>query len=152
MPSPHDQAPTFFLDRDLGRYTVANALRKANAKVETHADHFPPDVSDEIWLKEVGRRGWVVLSKDRHILTRVVEITALVEAGVHAFILRQSRNQELTGDEMGQAFCGALPHMTRLVAQHTPPFLGRVTPTGKVAGIEGYKSLIKRLPHQPPTQ
>jgi len=54
----------FFIDRSLGRKYVAGALRTAGAKVEVHDDHFPQTTPDVEWLAEVGRRGWVVLSKD----------------------------------------------------------------------------------------
>ena len=48
------ESPTFFLDRSLGRKTVAEALRAAGAKVEMHDDHFAQDATDETWLKTVG--------------------------------------------------------------------------------------------------
>jgi hypothetical protein len=31
--------------------------------VEIHDDHFPSDAKDEVWLAEVGIRGWIVLTK-----------------------------------------------------------------------------------------
>jgi hypothetical protein len=49
---------TFFLDHQIGRYQVAEALRAAGAVVEVHLDHFPGDTPDMDWLPEVGRRGW----------------------------------------------------------------------------------------------
>lgn len=49
---PND--PTFFLDKCLGNYNVAAALREAGAAVEIHADHFDQDTLDADWLPEVG--------------------------------------------------------------------------------------------------
>jgi len=66
LPKP-PEVVTFFLDRTLGKKIVASALRRAGVKVETHDDHFPPDAKDPEWLKEVGAKGWVVLTNDRHI-------------------------------------------------------------------------------------
>ncbi|NOZ40641.1 MAG: hypothetical protein GXP24_10510 [Planctomycetes bacterium] len=93
---------TFFLDRDLGRFDVANALRGLGANVEIHSDHFPPASPDTEWLPEVGKRGWIVLTRDRHILTRSLEIIALLRANTHAFILK-NRN-EMTGEVDPSAF------------------------------------------------
>jgi PIN like domain len=45
----------------------AGALRVAGAQIEVHDDHFPQDAPDELWLPEVGRRGWAVLTKDDRI-------------------------------------------------------------------------------------
>lgn len=68
---------TFFIDRSLGKYTVANALRANGANVEIHDDRFPVDAPDVVWLNEIGRFGWIVLSKDERIRRRSHEITAL---------------------------------------------------------------------------
>jgi hypothetical protein len=46
---------------------------------------------------------------------------------------------------MAAAFVNAYPHMCRLIKSHSPPFLARVTKTGAVQEIEGYKQLQLRL-------
>jgi len=60
----------FFLDRSLGKHIVADALRQAGAEVQLHDDYFSQDARDEEWLQEVGRRGWIVLTKDDRIRCR----------------------------------------------------------------------------------
>jgi hypothetical protein len=124
------EALVFFIDRSLGRKIVAQALREAGETVEIHDDHFPPDAKDEVWLVEVGRRGWIVLTKDDRIRYRVSERTALASARVKAFVLVSS---QLQGVEMAAAFVKALPRIKRLIAHHAPPFIGRVSRSGKVS-------------------
>ena len=46
---------------------------------------------------------------------------------------------------MAAAFVNAYPHMCRLIRSHAPPFLARVTRSGDVKEIEGYKQLQQRL-------
>lgn len=58
---------TLFLDYQLGRYTVADKLRAAGARVEAHIDHFPQAAPDTEWIPEVGRRGWVLITRDKNI-------------------------------------------------------------------------------------
>lgn len=58
---------TFFLDHQIGRYIVAKMLRAAGPRVEVHLDHFPGNTPDHGWIPEVGRRGWVLITKDQHI-------------------------------------------------------------------------------------
>jgi hypothetical protein len=58
----------FFVDRSLGRHVIPDALRAAGVQVELHDDHFPQDAQDQIWLAEAGKRGWIVLTKDKHLL------------------------------------------------------------------------------------
>ena len=112
--------------------------------VEIHADHFDAQTPDAEWLPEVGHRGWVVLTRDRHILTRTLEVIALLRANTHAFVLKS--RSELTGAEMAAAFKFAYRDMCHLIDKHEPPFLARVTATGHVAEIEGYKQIVDRIP------
>ena len=114
----------FFLDRSLGKFKVAEALRSAGVLVRVHSDHFREDEKDEVWLHDVGRRGWVVLAKDQAIRYNAIERRALLSGGVRAFILTSGG---LTGDEMAAIFQNALPKMSRLLRKHQGPFIARVT-------------------------
>jgi hypothetical protein len=64
---------TFFLDHQIGRYVVAEALRAAGARIEVHLDHFPGDKPDAEWIPEVGGRGWVLITKDQEIRRNPLE-------------------------------------------------------------------------------
>ncbi len=101
---------TFFLDRALGRKKVAAALREIGVNVEVHEDHYAPDARDQDWLEDVGKKGWVVLTKDRHIRYRVLEKEALMKARVAVFVLTSGN---LTGEEMAQAFVTAMPQINK---------------------------------------
>lgn len=46
----------FFLDRNLGKHLIANALREAGHRVEIHDDHLPIDAPDEDWIALVGQQ------------------------------------------------------------------------------------------------
>jgi hypothetical protein len=86
-PTPRSSPFVFFLDENLGNRIVALALQGAGALVETHTAHFRPGTRDAQWLLEVGRRGWVVLTKDLRIRNRGIEIDAIIQGGVRAFVL-----------------------------------------------------------------
>jgi hypothetical protein len=120
----------FFLDRSLGKHIVADALRQVGAAVQLHDDHFPQDARDEEWLRTVGERGWIVLTRDDRIRYRSQERTALIQARVRAFVLS---GRSLSGPVMAAAFVQALPAMRRFVARHQGPFIARVTQTGGVS-------------------
>lgn len=141
--SPPESGPVFFLDRDYGKRDVADALRALGAVVKLHDEFFDAKTKDVDWLPQVGAKKWVVLTRDKHILTRPLEVVALVRANTHVFILKS--RQELNGAQMAAALVKAYPHMCRLIEKHTPPFLARVTKTGDVQEIEGYKQLQIRL-------
>jgi PIN like domain len=122
----------FFIDRSLGRKIVAQALREIGETVEVHDDHFATDAKDEDWLVELGKRGWIVFTKDDRIRYRVTERTALTSSRVRAFVLTSS---QLQGTEMAAAFVTALPRIKRLIGKHAPPFIGRVSRSGKVSPL-----------------
>ena len=125
MKRPLPESLVFFVDRSLGR-GVAEALRKGGAQAEHHDDHFAQDAPDQDWLGEVGRRGWLVLTKDKEIRRRTLEREALLAAGVRAFVLTSGN---LRGAEMAEIFVRHLRRMERLARRTPPPFIARVTRT-----------------------
>jgi len=95
--------------------------------VEFHADHFADDADDETWITEVGKRGWVVLTKDKAIRTRPVELQAVEAAKVRMFRLSGGN---MTGDEMARVFLNNRTNMGRFIKNHAPPFIARVSARG----------------------
>jgi predicted nuclease of predicted toxin-antitoxin system len=126
-PSKLPERPVFFLDRSLGKHKVANALRKAGVSVEVHEQHFAPDAPDREWLKTVGERSWVVLTKDQKIRYHSREREALLTSGVRAFILTAG---SVSAEEMAQAFLVALPRMEKFLSKHQGPFIVAVRRVG----------------------
>jgi len=128
------EEPTFFLDRCLGSKVVAEALRNAGAQVAVHADFFRHDCPDEEWLRAVGPRRWIVLTKDKWIKRRELERKALEEAKVAAFVLAA---KDLKGDQVGAAFVAALPRLRQFANAYTRPLLGTVSRIGEVVLLSG---------------
>ena len=127
LPEP----PVFFVDRSLGRRVIPNALRDAGARVELHDDQFWQDAQDQVWLAEAGKRGWVVLTKDKHLRYRAVETNALMSAKVRAFVL--TARGDLSGVEIGEIFVKALPRMRMLCTTDSRPFVAHVSRDGSVS-------------------
>jgi len=105
-------------------------LRGDGHQVEIHADHFPDvEESDSAWLTEVGRRRWVVLSKNPRIRKVPAERHALMAAGVRAFFLRRGHR---TGVEMYEIFKAAMPRILNIVAKHPGPFIALISKNGEI--------------------
>ena len=100
---------TFFIDRSLGGSFVARALREAGHAVRVHDDEFEPNARDVEWLEGVGKRGWVVLTKDARIRTNAIERNTLLSSNVAAFMLGRG---DMKGPQMAATFIAALPRMT----------------------------------------
>jgi len=114
--------PALFLDWSLGDRILADSLRARGLTVHVHSDHFPPDAHDAEWLREVGRRRWVVLTKDKMIRYRETEITALRTAKVQAVVLTSG---SLRATEMAAAFLKAIPKMRRVLKKAKGALLQR---------------------------
>jgi predicted nuclease of predicted toxin-antitoxin system len=130
LPSPPEPL-VFFVDRSLARRVIPDALRGAGVPVEVHDDHFSQDAQDQLWLAEVGKRGWVVLTKDQHLRYRTVEKNALISAKVRAFVL--TARGDLSGAEIGQIFVRALPAIMKLCVMVPSPFVAHVRRDGSVS-------------------
>ena len=89
----------FFVDRSLGRKIIPDVLRTAGQEVRVHDELFAQNAKDEIWLAEAGKQGWIVLTKDKNIRYRAIELQALLTARVRAFVL--TARGDLSGAEVG---------------------------------------------------
>jgi hypothetical protein len=119
----------FFVDAALGRVVVADALRAEGLSVTLHDEAFPQGTADEDWLPEIGRRGWILLTKDDRIRSSTAQRGILLRAGVRAFILSSAN---LPGPAMAEAFGAAAKRMLRLAAAERRPFIARLSPSGEV--------------------
>lgn len=117
-------APTLFIDRDLWSRKLDETLTAAGIPFVAHRSLFAPDAADVDWIAEVGRRGWVVLTRDQNIGRRPNEVAAVREAGIHLFALTSGN---LSAAETAQLVVRAWPAIQRAVAANTPPALWSVT-------------------------
>jgi hypothetical protein len=136
--SPRDDAtgetrPVLFLDRAIDGHALATALIEAGADIRRHRDEFRHDEDDAVWLPEVGRRGWFVLTRDARIRYNPFEIQALKAAGVGAFIFVA---KNFTGPEIAATVAGALPAIERATRRNQRPFIIRIYRDGTLKKIE----------------
>lgn len=123
--------PEYFVDRSLGRHSVAAVLRAAGWRVSTHFEVFgerDERIPDVEWLEHCGREELVVLSKDRRLRYRPREIAAIRRHQVKAFVLTQGN---LTAVEQARRF---LDRAKEIEAAGTDagPFVYAVHPGGIV--------------------
>jgi hypothetical protein len=119
-----------FCDRSLGRIKVPTALRLVHPTVIAHDDVFPQDTDDEVWLREAGRRGWVVLMRDDRIRYRPAEQAAVIAAGVRCFCLHPSKN--MMGEDMAESLTRALPKLLSIASREAGGYIKGVNRTGRI--------------------
>jgi hypothetical protein len=150
---PQPEPYTFFLDKGLGKFSVATAMRAIGLKVETYAECYPGkdrirEGGDQKWLVEVGRRGRVILTKDKNIRRNQVEIAALLMSGAPAFALTSG---SISGEQMGKILVKAMPEIHRFLATYPPPYVTIVHGSSRVEMLLSATDLAARLskPDQP---
>lgn len=142
------QPITFFIDRCLGSKRIAEALRHTGINIEIHSDHFAPGAPDVEWLPEVGKRGWVVLTKDANIGKRTLEKVAVTRANIKMFTLS---SQQLSGDDMVVIFQKAIVPMQEFVRKNPAPFIAKIYRDGSIDLWKGSQTLLEDLKRLPST-
>lgn len=123
----------FFLDRSIGKYVVAEALRNKGIEVKLHDDIFAADAEDVEWLSAVGNKGWIVLTKDKNIKYRRAELDMVKKYKVRMFTFSGGN---LKGTEMAEIFINALSKIKRFINKTPPPFIVIVTRTGNLSRLD----------------
>ncbi|MEO9169669.1 MAG: hypothetical protein ABI282_11690 [Candidatus Baltobacteraceae bacterium] len=128
-----------FVDRSLGSYYVADALRAQGYTVEVHDDHFAPTEKDTTWLRVAGQKKWIVLSKDPRIRKREIEKQQLRKARVHAFFLGRA---DLKGPEMAAIFVVAMPRIMQLIEGARGPIVALVRRDGRLDALDANLNIV----------
>jgi PIN domain-containing protein len=118
---------TFFLDYQIGRYVVADALRKAGASVEVHIDHFAPAAPDLEWIPEIGSRRWVLITRDANIRRNPLERAAYEAAGLRGFVVT---GKEMGGHDLATLLVRCLQGMVNRAAGRPGPLLFTISRGG----------------------
>ena len=91
-------------------------------EVERHADHFAPETADAVWLPEVGRRGWIVVTHDQRIRYKTNELAAVVEHGVAMLLVVG----HAPFPRLAEHFVHTIPRIEAFLALHRPPYIAKV--------------------------
>jgi hypothetical protein len=114
----------FFIDRSLGRRWVAEALARSGLRSEIHDAHFASNAQDVEWLRVVGERGWIVLTKDDRIRRNPPEQRAVLEAGLRVFVIKI---KDATGPEIAALVERRASALADFARAHAAPFVALVS-------------------------
>ncbi|MGB5706260.1 MAG: DUF5615 family PIN-like protein [Arenicellales bacterium] len=124
---------TLFLDRNLGKHAVADALEKAGILVEVHDDHLPKTAPDDEWLAFVAKRNCVAITKDAKIRYRFPEIQAVK---AHKAMMMVVVPKNITGKGMADVLIKAHDRIQRFPKRNKPPFIAGIYADGSVKAYE----------------
>lgn len=136
------QFVTFFIDRCLGSRYIVETLLAAGLSIEIHDQYFDKGAQDVEWLPEVGKRGWVVLTKDANIGKHTLERIAVARAHIKMFTLA---SQSLSGEEMAALFLKAIVPMQEFVRKHPAPFIAKIYRDARISMWKDSQKLTEEL-------
>jgi hypothetical protein len=103
-----------------GRKIAAALSDASGCRAEIHADHFPIDAEDTDWIPEIGRRGWILVTKDSGIMRKEHEKRVLLNAKVRAFIFMDVL---LARNVMIELIQSLMPAVLRAIDRYEAPFV-----------------------------
>jgi hypothetical protein len=119
-----------YLDENLHNCKpILDALTQQGVKHERHGSHFSAGTEDTIWLPFVGKRGWLLVTKDKRIRFNELERAAVLENDVREFYFTSGN---YSGAEMAVILIEALPEMIKICEKHDAPFIASITKSGKI--------------------
>lgn len=119
---------TYFLDHALPK-RVATTLRNLGYTVERLQDHFSVDAQDVEWLPVVSQRDWIILTKDKNIGKRMIELEAVANSNARLFTLVSGN---MSSAETAQVFANVIGKCEQLVQQEAAPFIFKIYKDGSV--------------------
>jgi hypothetical protein len=91
-------------------------------------------------LFEVGRKAWIVLTKDKRFQNRILELKAIARSRARVFKLTAGT---LQGPEMAAIFVKAMTKMERTALSNSGPFIATVTRNGRVTLVMNALKLMR---------
>lgn len=113
---------------------MPDALQKHGWLVERHDDHFAQDTRDEVLFREIAARGWIFLTQDKKIRTRVPERRELLRHGLRTVSVASTAN--LSAADTVAALLRAEAALTGALKRETPPFIIAVYKDGSIKRLD----------------
>jgi hypothetical protein len=117
-----------FLDENLsGCKPIQDALIAEQITFKRHYDHLPAGVPDHVWLKYVGERKWIALSKDKGHTHTALEKTQIDTHKIRYFSFSSGI---LSGQEMAEILTNNIAKLIRFIKKQPAPFMATINASG----------------------
>lgn len=97
-----------------------------------HKQVFPDRTPDRIWIPDVARRGWIIVTRDRRLQSRHIEWMSFLRAKARVLWFKGDRASNI---EIMEGFLSALAVIDKMTSELQPPYILKVTPAGAVEQI-----------------
>ena len=129
---------TYYLDENLHGERFASVLRGAALNIELCKDHGFSGVDDTLWIPDIARRGWIIVTGDIKTRHKVWERRVIITSKARMLHLRRGKNG--THQVLAQNFVNTLPRIERFLQTNAAPCLATVTRPSKLEDYYAGKS------------
>lgn len=143
--SPSPPRPTLFIDRNSGGQTFRKLIEDHGIIVTLHDDHFNETTDDEVWLKAVSDREWIMITGDVAISRTPLFLQRLSQITARVFILNGLNG----ASPEGKAEC-VIANYERIVSiclERTAPMLWKFNRDGSRKEID-FRKHLQRMRHR----
>lgn len=126
-------APTLFIDICAWSHRLGEALTAVGALFIALTQHFPSNTPDEEWLREVGKQGWILLTRDEKIRRRPNELRAFRDHGAIGFVLTAGN---ASAADTAALVTRVYPKLIHKAKTAKPPAMFSVTLAGTISQIK----------------
>ena len=120
-------APPLFLDRNIDSLDICAILTKIGISVRRHKDHFTPEEDDDVWIAEVSKRKWAILSADKNIEKDHLE--AVVQNRAKLILLIGQRSGAI---QWASSVVVAQEKLLKLLQENEGPLVIRLGRSGEI--------------------
>ena len=104
---------------------LADALHQRGRLVYMHKQVFPDRTLDRIWIPDIARRGWIIVTRDRRLQSRHLEWMSFLRAKARVLWFKGDRASNIG---IMEGFLSALATIDKMTSE----LQLRVTPAGAV--------------------
>ena len=134
------EGKTLFWDKNIGKVIpeVLHRLKTPEFTVRHYLQCYPNTANvlergDDFWLKEVGERGWFVISQDYNLHVKENELYALKQYKIGCFYLSGASSSKW---DIFRNFMRAYDRVISAMSNTPRPFLYQIRADGRLVQIE----------------
>lgn len=115
---------------------MGDELTAAGIKYTPHHEHFEQACPDVDWLPVVGKKKWIVITRDKNIRRKPNEIQAFKENNVFAIVLSSGSSSQASAADTAELLLKLLPKLMRKIKASKPPLMLNVTLMGTISSVK----------------
>jgi hypothetical protein len=118
---------TLYLDHNLDYDELVEKLDHAGIRYKRHREFFSGSTDDQVLLRKVGKRNWVLITFDKKQRTRFLERKLIEEFKIREFVFTSSE----IGDP-GDLLVKVNRQMRAICKKRSGPFVASISKSGKI--------------------